>query len=69
MRSATGPSRSRKTPASCLVTGQTAINIDTAEGWRAPCRCMPVVVSLALLLLMIVFRSIVVPIKAALDSC
>ena len=50
-----------------LVTGQTAINIDTADRLASalPLYAL-VVVSLALLLLMIVFRSIVVPIKAAL---
>ncbi len=49
-----------------LVTGTTAINIDTADRLA---EALPlyaaVVVGLALLLLMIVFRSIVVPIKAA----
>ena len=49
-----------------LVTGQTAINIDTADRLA---EALPlyilVVVGLALLLLMIVFRSIVVPVKAA----
>ena len=50
-----------------LVTGQTAINIDTAERLASalPLYAL-VVVGLALLLLMIVFRSVVVPIKAAL---
>ena len=49
-----------------LVTGTTAINIDTADRLA---EALPlyaaVVVGLALLLLMIVFRSIVVPVKAA----
>ncbi len=49
-----------------LVTGTTAINIDTADRLA---EALPlyaaVVVGLALLLLMVVFRSIVVPVKAA----
>jgi uncharacterized membrane protein YdfJ with MMPL/SSD domain len=49
-----------------LVTGQTAINIDTADrlAGALPLYIL-VVVGLALLLLMIVFRSVVVPVKAA----
>jgi RND superfamily putative drug exporter len=48
------------------VTGQTAINIDTADRLAAALpRYVAVVVGLALLLLMIVFRSILVPLKAA----
>jgi RND superfamily putative drug exporter len=48
------------------VTGTTALNIDTADrlGAALP-KYVVVVVGLALLLLMIVFRSILVPIKAA----
>jgi uncharacterized membrane protein YdfJ with MMPL/SSD domain len=50
-----------------MVTGTTAINIDTSDKLTA---ALPVflflVVGLALLLLMVVFRSIPVPIKAAL---
>src|SRR5262249_40660946 len=46
------------------VTGQTAINIDTADRLAAALpRYVAVVVGLALLLLMIVFRSILVPLK------
>jgi uncharacterized membrane protein YdfJ with MMPL/SSD domain len=49
------------------VTGQTALNIDTADrlGAALP-KYIAVVVGLALLLLTAVFRSILVPIKAAL---
>jgi putative drug exporter of the RND superfamily len=48
------------------VTGQTAINIDTADRLSAALpKYVVVVVGLALLLLMVVFRSILVPIKAA----
>jgi uncharacterized membrane protein YdfJ with MMPL/SSD domain len=48
------------------VTGQTAINIDTADRLSAALpKYVVVVVGLALLLLTMVFRSILVPIKAA----
>jgi uncharacterized membrane protein YdfJ with MMPL/SSD domain len=48
------------------VTGQTATNIDTADRLAAALpRYVLVVVGLALLLLMIVFRSLLVPLKAA----
>jgi putative drug exporter of the RND superfamily len=48
------------------VTGQTAINIDTADRLNASlAKYVLVVVGLALILLTIVFRSILVPIKAA----
>jgi RND superfamily putative drug exporter len=49
------------------VTGTTALNIDTADrlGAALP-RYIAVVVGLALLLLMVVFRSVLVPVKAAL---
>ena len=48
------------------VTGTTALNIDTADqlGKALP-KYVAVVVGLALLLLMVVFRSILVPVKAA----
>ena len=55
------------TGASLTVTGQTAINIDTASimgGALIP--YLLVVVGLAILLLTLVFHSIVVPVKAAL---
>jgi RND superfamily putative drug exporter len=48
------------------VTGTTALNIDTADQLAASLpRYVAVVVGLALLLLMVVFRSILVPLKAA----
>jgi uncharacterized membrane protein YdfJ with MMPL/SSD domain len=56
----------RQTGIDVLVTGQTAINIDTADRLSAKLPMYIVlVVGLALLLLMLVFRSILVPIKAA----
>jgi uncharacterized membrane protein YdfJ with MMPL/SSD domain len=48
------------------VTGTTALNIDTADTLAAALpKYVGVVVGLALLLLMVVFRSVLVPIKAA----
>jgi uncharacterized membrane protein YdfJ with MMPL/SSD domain len=48
------------------VTGQTAVNIDTADRLSAALpKYVLVVVGLALLLLTVVFRSILVPVKAA----
>jgi putative drug exporter of the RND superfamily len=48
------------------VTGTTALNIDTADQLAAALpKYIAVVVGLALLLLMVVFRSVLVPIKAA----
>jgi putative drug exporter of the RND superfamily len=48
------------------VTGTTALNIDTADTLAASLpKYVAVVVGLALLLLMVVFRSVLVPIKAA----
>ena len=48
------------------VTGTTALNIDTADTLaKALPKYIVVVVGLALLLLMVVFRSVLVPIKAA----
>jgi RND superfamily putative drug exporter len=48
------------------VTGPTAINIDTADQLAAALpKYVAVVVGLALVLLMVVFRSVLVPIKAA----
>ncbi|MEE1797858.1 MULTISPECIES: MMPL family transporter [unclassified Streptomyces] len=53
--------------ASLLVTGQTAMNIDVSNKVTAALiPYLAVVVGLAVLLLMIVFRSILVPLKAAL---
>ncbi len=49
------------------LTGQTAINIDTSDQLSAALPSyIVVVVGLALLLLMVVFRSILVPVKAAI---
>ena len=49
-----------------FVTGPTAVNIDTADQLSAALpKYIVVVVGLALLLLMVVFRSILVPLKAA----
>jgi RND superfamily putative drug exporter len=51
---------------SAYVTGQTAVNIDTADRLAAALPLyVAVVVGLALLLLMVVFRSVLVPLKAA----
>jgi putative drug exporter of the RND superfamily len=48
------------------VTGQTATNIDTADRLSAALpRYVLVVVGLALLLMMVVFRSLLIPLKAA----
>jgi putative drug exporter of the RND superfamily len=48
------------------VTGTTALNIDTADRLSAALpRYAAVVIGLALLLLMVVFRSVLVPLKAA----
>jgi uncharacterized membrane protein YdfJ with MMPL/SSD domain len=48
------------------VTGTTALNIDTADTLEAALpKYVAVVVGLALLLLMVVFRSVLVPLKAA----
>ncbi|MCU1640458.1 MAG: rane transport protein [Nocardia sp.] len=55
------------TGATVLVTGATAMNIDVSQKMSdALLPYLAVVVGLAILLLMIVFRSIAVPIKAAL---
>jgi len=62
--------RAKKIPESAgldaYVTGTTALNIDTADQLAAALpKYIVVVVGLALLLLMVVFRSILVPLKAA----
>jgi RND superfamily putative drug exporter len=57
----------RDTGAQVSVTGQTALNIDTSDkigGALLP--YVALIVGLAILLLMIVFRSVLVPLKAAL---
>ena len=65
--SATRPTSSPSgTGIAAYVTGTTALNIDTADRLAAALPMyIAVVVGLALLLLMVVFRSILVPIKAA----
>jgi RND superfamily putative drug exporter len=48
-----------------LITGTTAINIDTADKLAAALPVfLPLIIGLALLLLLLVFRSIIVPLKA-----
>ncbi|MEU9188943.1 MMPL family transporter [Streptomyces sp. NPDC048484] len=55
------------TGAGILVTGTTALNIDISEAMSdALLPYLTVVIGLAVLLLMVVFRSVLVPIKAAL---
>ncbi|WP_433323123.1 MMPL family transporter [Spirillospora sp. CA-294931] len=55
------------TGAGVLVTGKTALNIDISEAMSdALVPYLSVVIGLAILLLMVVFRSVLVPIKAAL---
>jgi membrane protein YdfJ len=55
-----------RTGIDAFVTGTTALNIDTADTLNAALpKYIVVVVGLALLLLMVVFRSILVPLKAA----
>ncbi|MFD8968998.1 MMPL family transporter [Streptomyces sp. NPDC059568] len=55
------------TGATMLVTGTTAVNIDVSQKLTdALVPYLAVVVSLAFLLLMVVFRSVLVPLKAAL---
>jgi putative drug exporter of the RND superfamily len=56
----------KQTGIQAYVTGTTALNIDTADTLAAALpRYIAVVVGLALILLMVVFRSILVPLKAA----
>ena len=56
----------QQTGIEAFVTGTTALNIDTADTLAAALpRYIAVVVGLALILLMVVFRSILVPLKAA----
>ncbi|MEV0636791.1 MMPL family transporter [Streptomyces sp. NPDC050619] len=55
------------TGAAVLVTGATAMNIDISEAMSdALIPYLSVVIGLAVLLLMVVFRSVLVPVKAAL---
>ncbi|MEU7370563.1 MMPL family transporter [Streptomyces hygroscopicus] len=61
------PAIASATGADFKVTGTTALNIDIAQKMQdALAPYLAVIVSLAMLLLMIVFRSILVPLKAAL---
>jgi RND superfamily putative drug exporter len=56
-----------KTGIEAFVTGTTALNIDTDETLSAALpKYIAIVVGLAFLLLMVVFRSVLVPLKAAL---
>ncbi|MEV0641001.1 MMPL family transporter [Streptomyces sp. NPDC050619] len=56
----------RETGATFEVTGSTAMNIDVAQALQdALVPYLVVIVSLALILLLVVFRSVLVPIKAA----
>ncbi|GAA0475510.1 MMPL family transporter [Streptomyces sp. NPDC046215] len=62
-----GASFTADTGAKVLVTGQTAMNIDVSEKLNdALLPYLALVVGLAFLLLMVVFRSVLVPLKAAL---
>ncbi|MFQ6141744.1 MMPL family transporter [Streptomyces seoulensis] len=62
-----GPDIKAKTDAEILVTGSTAMNIDVSQKLNdALVPYLALVVGLAFLLLIIVFRSILVPLKAAL---
>lgn len=57
----------RKLGITVLVTGTTAVNIDTADKLGAALPVfLPLIVILALLLLLLVFRSVLVPLKAVL---
>ncbi|MFN8619946.1 MAG: MMPL family transporter [Chloroflexota bacterium] len=64
---AASPDLAAQTGATLAVTGQTALNIDISQKMSdALLPYLLVVVGLAMLLLMVVFRSILVPIKATL---
>ncbi|MFD6433678.1 MMPL family transporter [Streptomyces venezuelae] len=64
---ASAPDLKADTGASMWVTGQTAMNIDVSNKVTAALApYLAVVVGLAVLLLMVVFRSVLVPLKAAL---
>jgi putative drug exporter of the RND superfamily len=63
---ATADSIPKSSHINAYVTGQTAVNIDTADQLSAALpRYVLVVVGLALVLMMVVFRSLLIPIKAA----
>ncbi|MEU1187425.1 MMPL family transporter [Streptomyces sp. NPDC005859] len=60
------PDLERETGATFEVTGSTAMNIDVAQALQAALvPYLAVIVVLALLLLLVVFRSVLVPVKAA----
>ncbi|MFD3840689.1 MMPL family transporter [Streptomyces sp. NPDC058642] len=61
------PDLERETGATFEVTGNTAMNIDVAQALQdALVPYLAVIVVLALILLLVVFRSVLVPVKAAL---
>ncbi len=63
----TAPDIRAETGAGVLVTGLTALNIDISEAMSdALLPYLAVVIGLAVLLLLVVFRSVLVPVKAAL---
>ncbi|MFJ8790061.1 MMPL family transporter [Streptomyces sp. NPDC102462] len=63
----TGADIARSTDATVLVTGSTAMNIDVSQKLNdALLPYLTLVVGLAFLLLIVVFRSVLVPLKAAL---
>ncbi|MFJ8598357.1 MMPL family transporter [Streptomyces shenzhenensis] len=63
----TGADITRSTDATVLVTGSTAMNIDVSQKLNdALLPYLTLVVGLAFLLLIVVFRSVLVPLKAAL---
>ena len=67
IRDTTAPSVQRATDAEVVITGTTALNIDVSDKLGdALVPYLLVVVGLALILLLLVFRSILVPVKATL---
>jgi putative drug exporter of the RND superfamily len=67
IRDTTGPAVSKATDAEVVITGTTALNIDVSDKLGAALLpYLAVVVGLALILLLLVFRSILVPLKATL---
>ncbi|MEV7892414.1 MMPL family transporter, partial [Streptomyces sp. NPDC088357] len=61
------PDLERATGATFEVTGSTAMNIDVAQALQdALVPYLAVIIALALILLLVVFRSVLVPVKAAL---
>ncbi|KOG08844.1 MMPL family transporter [Streptomyces viridochromogenes] len=67
IRDTTAPAVQRATDAEVVITGTTALNIDVSDKLgEALVPYLLVVVGLALILLLLVFRSILVPVKATL---